>query len=347
LSIFSEGHVASGTTIVVASNDAARWFFKNRCTMPFHIPVPSCLRSFIAKLAVLALLAAASAQAAIPPSQRQYLMDFYFATNGPNWLNNSGWGGVPGTECNWAGITCDVGETTVTELAFDSNNMSSTPPGTPLPDWAALPDLTSIAISNGSLTGSVPSIAGLSQLEFFSVGDNQFSGPLPDPSGLQHLRRYIAALNAFTGPLPPLTNLPSLEWFLVRNNQLTGAIPSLAGVPALQIFSVHQNQLTGGIPALPVGLQRLVVSQNQLTGPVPAAPNSLLTGQSILCPNPLTPSVSNDWNVATGETPWHAQCNGAPPGAVAPVPTLSEWALALLSLAAAMLGLRAMRRNEA
>jgi len=303
------------------------------------------LRRFF--LAVSTLLAAASAQAVIPPSQRAYLMDFYFATGGPNWLHNDGWGGVVGTECDWYGITCDAGETTVTGLEFVSNAMNTTPPGTPLPDWAALPDLTSIVLANTSLTGPVPPIAGLSQLAFFNVGGGQFSGPLPDPSGLQHLTRYYAILNAFTGPLPAFTNLPALEWLLVRGNQLSGTIPPLTGMPALTILSLQNNLLTGAIPALPPGLQRLVVDGNQLTGPVPAAPNSLLTGQSILCPNHLTPSVSNDWNVATGDTPWHAQCTAAPPGlGAAAIPTLGEWALVLLSLAAAALGFMGLQRKQ-
>ena len=103
---------------------------------------------------------------------------------------------------------------------------------------------------------------------------------------------------------------------------LVPLVIALTGMPALQIFSVQQNQLTGSIPALPSGLQILVVDQNQLTGPPPAAPNSLLTGQSILCPNPLMPSPSNDWNVATGQTPWYAQCSGAPPAPATPVPIL-------------------------
>lgn len=297
-------------------------------------------------LAALALLAAASAQAAIPPSQRQYLMDFYFAANGPNWLHHDNWGAGPGTECNWYGVTCDAGETTVTGLSFVANNMSSTPPGTPLPDWAALPDLTSIALVSTSLTGPVPPIAGLSQLTFINLGGN-FSGPLPDPSGLQHLWRYIAAGNQFSGPLPPFTNLPALEWLLLRGNQLSGTIPPLTGMPALTILSLQQNQLTGTIPALPPGLERLVVDQNQLTGPVPAAPNSLQTGGSILCPNHLTPSVSNDWDVATGDTPWHAQCTAAPPGlGAAAIPTLGERALALLSLAAAAVGFTVLRRRQ-
>ena len=298
-------------------------------------------------LAAFALLAAASAQAAIPQSQRDYLLAFYAATNGPNWLHNDGWGDPPGTECGWYGITCDAGETTVTGLEFVTNSMASTPPGTPLPDWAALPDLTSIALGNTSLTGPVPPIAGLSQLTFFNVSGGQFTGPLPDPSGLQHLTRYSAVLNAFTGPLPPFTNMPALEWLLLRGNQLSGTIPPLTGMPALTILSLQQNQLTGTIPALPPGLERLVVDQNQLTGPAPAAPNSLQTGGSILCPNHLTPSASNDWNVATGDTPWHAQCTAAPPGlGAAAIPTLGEWALALLSLAAAAVGFAVLRRRQ-
>jgi len=297
-------------------------------------------------LTALVLLAAASAQAAIPPSQRQYLMDFYFATNGPNWLHNDNWGAGPGTECNWYGVTCDAGETTVTGLTFVTNAMSNSPPGTPLPDWAALPDIQSITIGTSSLSGPVPPISGLSQLTFFNVAGNQFNGPLPDPSGLQHLTRYNTAANALTGPLPPFTNLPALEWLLLRDNQLTGTIPPLTGMPALQILSLQQNQLTGAIPALPLGLQRLVVDQNQLTGPVPAAPNSLLTGGSILCPNQLTPMASNDWDVATGSTPWHANCTAAPPGVdAAAIPTLGEWTLALLALAvAATAGLHTRRR---
>jgi len=297
-------------------------------------------------LATAALLAAAGTQAAIPPSQRQYLMDFYFATNGPNWLHHDHWGAGPGTECNWYGVTCDAGETTVTGLTFVTNSMSNSPPGTPLPDWAALPDLQSITIGTSSLTGPVPPISGLSQLTFFNVAGSQFTGPLPDPSGLQHLTRYNTAVNAFTGPLPPFTDLPALEWLLLRDNQLSGTIPALTGMPALQILSLQKNQLTGAIPPLPPGLQRLVVDQNQLTGSVPAAPNSLLTGGSILCPNHLTPSASNDWDVATGDTPWHAQCTAAPQGADATaVPTLGQAGLALLSLLLAGLGLTRHRRG--
>jgi hypothetical protein len=301
----------------------------------------SLLRRF---LTLIALLAAGSAQADIPASQRQYLLDFYAATGGVNWTQQDNWGGAVGTECTWYGVVC-TGDT-VTRLEFSSNHLVS-PANTPLPDWSVLPDLQAIDLYNNQLAGPVPAIAGLAQLEFFSIGNNQFTGALPAPAGLQHLERYYALNNQFSGTLPPFDNLPALQVVGLRHNQFTGAIPSLAGAPALEQLGLSYNQLTGSIPTLPPGLQRLYVNDNLLTGPVPAAPNSLLTNDSQLCPNHLTPSASNDWNVATGETPWHAACTPPPPGlSITPVPTLGEWALALLSLAAATLGFVALRRRR-
>ena len=61
-------------------------------------------------------------------------------------------------------------------------------------------------------------------------------------------------------------------------------------------------------------------------------------------------SVSHDntlrlWDVATGEIPWHAQCTPAP-GLATAVPTLGEWALMLLSLAAAAIGFLGLQRKQ-
>ena len=301
-------------------------------------------RAFLA--IATALLATSAAQAAIPATQRQYLLDFHAATGGPGWTNQAGWGGAPGTECTWHGVYC-AGDT-VTRLELSSNNLTS-PMGVPLPDWSALPDLTEIGLSNNALAGPVPPIAGLAQLEIFAVSQNQLTGPLPSPAGLLKLERYHALINQFSGPIPALGSLPALKSFLVRDNQLTGTIPALTGAPAMEWFSVQKNQLTGGIPALPPALERLAVDQNQLTGPVPAAPATLTLppNGSLLCPNHLTPSASPAWDAATGDTPWHATCTPAPPGlGPTAIPTLGEWALALLSLAAAALGFAALRRKQ-
>lgn len=305
------------------------------------------LRRFSGLSIILALLVAGSVQAAIPASQRQYLLDLYAATGGPTWTDNAGWGGGAGTECNWHGVTCDGGATTVTELHLSSNHLVNSV-GVPVPDWAALPDLQRIALGNNQLTGPAPAIAGLAQLQDFNLAVNQFTGALPTPAGLQHLDAYNVNANQFSGSIPALFDLPALTRFTARDNQLTGPIPPLTGVSTLEILALQNNQLTGGIPVLPPGLLRLNVSNNQLTGPVPAAPDALDAGDSHLCPNYLTPSDSPAWDAATAETPWHDNCTAPPPGlgGTTAVPTLGEWALALLALTAAALGLGALQRRR-
>ena len=294
--------------------------------------------------AALLLIAAGGAQAAIPATQRQYLLDFHAATSGAGWTNSTGWGGAPGTECTWFGVYCDAAETTVTRLEVSSNNLVS-PVGTPLPDWSALPDLQWLTMSNNTLTGPVPAIASLTQLSVFNLSDNNFTGALPDPSGLPVLERYQLYGNQFTGAIPALTGLPTLTQFLVWNNQLPGGIPDLSGMPALEYFSVRINQLTGPLRALPAGLLRILVDTNQLTGALPAPPAGLLPNASMLCPNLLIPAPNVAWDAAaTGATPWYDGCSGVAPGATA-IPTLSEWALVLMSALAAAMGLAALRRK--
>lgn len=292
-------------------------------------------------LASSALIATA-AQAVIPASQRQYLLDFYAATNGAGWTTSTNWNGAIGTECTWFGVTCDPGQNTVNQLNLPGNNLVGT-----LPDWSALPDLQLIGLSNNTLSGPVPAISGLSALQTFNVSRNQLTGPLPSPANLAALDAYYAFDNQLSGSIPALPGLPVLTDFMVYQNQLTGPIPALTGVPNLERLIVNNNSLTGSVPALPAGLQQLRIESNQLTGAVPAPPATLTAGGSALCPNQLTPSASPAWDAATGSTPWHAACAAppAPGGGATAIPTLSEWGLALMSLLAAGLGMLAVRRR--
>ena len=260
------------------------------------------LRRFGAPLFLAAAaLASVPAHAAIPASQRQYLIDFYNHTNGPAWTFNNGWLGVPGTECTWIGVTCDGGQTTVVALSVQNNNLTD-PVGAVLPDWSALPGIRTINLSGNNLAGR----------------------------------------------LPPISSLPELRVLNVSNNDLQGSLPSPAGLAFFFLYHAHNNQFTGALPALPPTLQELRVENNQLTGPVPAPPAALAAGASALCPNQITPSASAAWDAATGSTPWHAACTAPPaPGSGATaIPTLSEWGLILMSLLAAGLGMRAVRRRN-
>ena len=170
---------------------------------------------------------------------------------------------------------------------------------------------------------------------------------LPDWSALPDLRLIDLSGNNLAGRMPAIASLTSLLVFITSNNDLQGTLPSPAGLPNLLRYEVENNQLTGSIPALPATLERLRVQGNQLTGPVPAPTPALVAGGSTLCTNQLTPSPSPAWDTATGSTPWYATCSAPPAGGATSIPTLSEWGLILLSLLAATLGMRMLRRRQA
>ena len=272
----------------------------------------------------IALLAAAwlPAQAAIPASERQALIDLYNSTHGDGWTTNTGWktGGsfsAPGTECFWFGVFCADDNNTVTQIDLDGNHLTGT-----LSSLTPLTALTYFVASDNGLTGTIPALPATVEtlwlqsnllsgplpalpaaLEWLQVYDNRLTGSLPAlPGGLKIL--WIAN-NQLTGPLPALP--ASLEALVADNNQLSGPIPAL---PAdLQQLDVSGNQLSGVIPALPAALRSIRVDQNQLSGVPPAAPASLAAGVSALCPNFLrTPSPTDAaWNAAVS-TPWSADC---------------------------------------
>lgn len=255
-------------------------------------------------LTLLALaIGASAAQAAIPPSERQVLIDLYNSTNGAGWVHREGWRNdtdtgfaAAGTECSWHGVTCD--------LIFAPTHV------------------TQIHLADNLLSGVLPQIAALTKLQVFAVLANNLTGPLPEVIGLNELRELNVQFNQITGPIPSLAGLTKLEIVDANNNQLTGSIPPLAGLTALQTFLVYKNKLTGTIPSLAdlPALKSFSVSNNQINGNPPAAPNGLAAGQSELCPNFLSTPSPNDpvWNAAVGST-WSNGCMAAPDYTITPI----------------------------
>jgi len=107
---------------------------------------------------------------------------------------------------------------------------------------------------------------------------------------LTNLSVFEADLNQLSGSIPALNNLPALYFFKVDHNQLSGPISSLAALTGLLIFQVQNNRLTGPAPIAP-------------------SPNQLTDGDSVLCPNPLTPTPASIWDAATGFAPWYSACD--------------------------------------
>ena len=251
----------------------------------------SCCFRLLAAGLFLCLGWASTAQAIIPASERAVLTDLYASTNGASWTTNTNWNGAVGTECSWAGITCDATESQVIAIWLEFNK----------------------------LTGTLPSLSGLTALQAFVVRNNQLTGSIPSLSELTALQLFNVSSNQLTGSIPSLSGLTALQQFVAYSNQLTGSIPSLSGLTSLQYFYVYNNQLTGSIPPISdlAALQNIYASNNQLSGPVPAVPISMVAGFSDLCGNNLVSSGSTvidaAWDAAQGSSWLACQTVAVPP----------------------------------
>jgi|GEM_PF-1093934 len=256
-------------------------------------------------------LFAASAQAAIPASERAVLDAIYQQTGGAHWVTNSGWGGSTGSECSWYGISCTAAGDHVQQINLTSNNLSGS-----LPPLANLTQLQDLFLDNNALTGSIPELNGLGQLENVFLGNNQLTGSIPALSGLSKLTQFYALDNQLSGPLPSLAGLTNLQLVCVDFNQLTGSVPSLAGLTSLTTFQAAFNQLSGNFPTLDglsnlqfidlggnkltgtlpslsglTNLRLFAANDNQFTGPIPSISGLALLEQIVVYDNQLTGSI--------------------------------------------------------
>lgn len=207
----------------------------------------------------------APAHAAIPPTERQALLDLYQSTNGATWRRSQNWNGAPGTECTWKGVTCDVAGTHVVALQFLDNRMTGSLPASLI----KLRRLTSLGLGVNGITGRLPPLRALPLLRRVDVSVNQFSGSLPRlPASIE---TFAAGENNFTGPIPSLAGLVNLRVFSVYENDLSGPLPPLAGLDNLFAFTVSSNRLSGTIPPMDLpALQELFLQDNLLSGPIPS-----------------------------------------------------------------------------
>lgn len=205
----------------------------------------------------------------LPPSECEALLDLYESTNGPEWVDNSGWLAT-NRPCSWTGITC-VGEH-VSHLNLSYNGLRG-PLSSALGDLSRLQE---IALGTNQLSGPIPAELGnLSELVSLYLWDNQLAGPLPaEMEHLGHLRNLSLSHNQMSGPIPPwLGEIKSLESLDLSYNQFGGAIPAqLSELGNLGVLSLSHNQITGGIPDTFASLSKLYeldLSYDLLRGSVP------------------------------------------------------------------------------
>ena len=200
---------------------------------------------------------------------RKVLVEFYHATDGANWTNNTNWLSSRPLD-TWHGVTTN-GER-VTQLHLPDNRLSGQIP----PQLDGLTDLTVLRLDDNQLTGSIPpELGNLAKLAHLILRGNQLTGEIPsEPGAFSNLTVLSLAQNRLTGEIPlELGDLSNLERLILWGNQLTGEIPSeLGDLSNLEELYLNDNRLTGEIPPELGGISNLTelwISQNQLNGKIP------------------------------------------------------------------------------
>ena len=197
------------------------------------------------------------------------LVALYNATDGDNWINNTGWLTDPLDD--WFGVSLNDARR-VKAVELGSNSLTGEIPA----KLGGLSNLSTLWLPANDLSGDIPKELGdLSNLTLLGLTDNALSGEIPEELGdLSSLMNLFLARNELSGAIPPeLGDLSNLKGLNLRRNEFTDEIPSELGMLSKLIgLDLYDNALTGPIPPelgdLP-NLVRLELGQNELTGEIP------------------------------------------------------------------------------
>ena len=165
----------------------------------------------------------ATAEPTPPETDRETLVVFYNATDGPNWEDNDSWlSDAPLGE--WEGVTIDSNGR-VTDLDLFENQLSGEIPS----ELGSLASLTLLGLGFNELSGEIPpELGNLVSLKELFLGENELSGEIPpELGGLVSLTALFLQENELSGELPPeLGNLANLKVLYLAGNQLNGCVPA-------------------------------------------------------------------------------------------------------------------------
>lgn len=231
-------------------------------------------KALLAAFALLAFfsLPGGKAYAEISQEEKDALANFYSATGGDNWYQNTNWNNDAVDECDWYGIVCNVASEHITTISLPSNNLSGVLPES-IGNFSWLEELD---LNRNNLEGAIPeSIGNLTNLQTLELQLNDLDGSLPTTiGGLTSLIKLNISDNWLTGSIPlEIGNLTNLEYLNLGRNFIEGTIPAEIGnLTNLIKLLLNDNYIGGDIPSELgnlTNLTHLYLNINELTGGIP------------------------------------------------------------------------------
>lgn len=111
----------------------------------------------------------------------EILREFYYATGGQKWTQQTDWLNISVSKCQWFGISCSWNNgPTVFSITLPSNNLQGTFPES----FSNMTYLTQLFLSSNGLTGTLPHfIARMPNLAYLDLNSNYFIGTIPEEYG--------------------------------------------------------------------------------------------------------------------------------------------------------------------
>ena len=224
---------------------------------------------------------------------RQALMAFFEATNGPGWVNKTNWGTL---NPDWHGVG------------------TFADPEQPWDQWGNPNKLVGgLNLSINRVEGEIPSeIWKLRGLGGLDLSRNRLYGPIPKQLGWFKKLRFInLSFNRLTGTIPDLIDYrggviggimekeADLIELKLSFNQLTGPIPEWLGQSAIRYLALDDNRFSGPLEAssLPRNAFYIWLNDNQLSGELPEDLLDREPRQLTLHNNQFTGQIPKTWGV--------------------------------------------------
>ena len=218
------------------------------------------------------------------------LATLYYATDGPNWNNDSNWLSATEHICDWWTTSAEDPTYAYTfyllkkecysrglqSLVLASNNLTGELPR----EISFLTSLRNfVVLAGNALQGTIHEDIWISwkKSSELQLQHNNFTGTLSTTLGLfTNLRRLDLSGNRFTGVLPTELGRLSdaLDEVYIASNLLTGPLPSSIGnLKTCRYLDLSENFLTGSIPTSIGGLkssEELSLAFNNFSGSIPS-----------------------------------------------------------------------------